>query len=108
MSTTIFFNLLAFFYKIRHILPYKVLATIYYAIVHPHLLYGIEIYGNTHRSYLNKSMVLNNKLLRILQNASRNGTKFECIMIRDNVFTLPNFYTIADVQCMISYLCSLG
>jgi len=32
----------------------------------------------------------------------------ECIMIRDNVFTLPNFYTIADVQCVISYVCSLG
>jgi len=32
----------------------------------------------------------------------------ECIMIRDNVFTLPNFYTIADVQCIISYVCSSG
>ena len=27
----------------------------------------------------------------------------ECIMIPDNVFTLPNFYTVADVQCIISY-----
>jgi len=26
--------------------------------------------------------------------------------IRDNVFTLPNFYTVADVQCIISYVCS--
>jgi len=50
-------------YKICHILPYKVLVSIYYAFVHPHLLYGIEIYGNTHRIYLNKLMVLNNKLL---------------------------------------------
>jgi len=32
----------------------------------------------------------------------------EYIMIRDNVFTMPNFYTIADVQCIISYVCSLG
>jgi len=32
----------------------------------------------------------------------------ECIMIRDNVFTLPNFYTIADVQCIILYVCSSG
>jgi len=32
----------------------------------------------------------------------------ECIMIRGNVFTLPNFYAIADVQCIISYVCSLG
>jgi len=32
----------------------------------------------------------------------------ECIIIRDNVFTLPNFYTIANVQCITSYVCSLG
>jgi len=30
----------------------------------------------------------------------------ECIMIRDSVFTLSNFYTAADVQCIISYACS--
>jgi len=32
----------------------------------------------------------------------------KCIMIRDSVFTLPNFYTVADVQCIISYVCSSG
>ena len=32
----------------------------------------------------------------------------ECIMIRDNVFTLPNFYTVADAQCITSYVCSSG
>jgi len=42
-------------------------------IMHSHLLYGIDIYGNTYRAYINRLMVLNNKLLRILQNASRNA-----------------------------------
>jgi len=32
----------------------------------------------------------------------------ECVMIRDNVSTLPNFYTIADVQYIISHVCSSG
>jgi len=32
----------------------------------------------------------------------------ERIMICDSVFTLPNFYTVADVQCIISYVCSSG
>ena len=32
----------------------------------------------------------------------------ECIMIRDNVFTLPDFYTVPDVRCIILYICSLG
>jgi len=29
--------------------------------------YGVEVYANTHSSYLEKLMVLNNKILRIVQ-----------------------------------------
>jgi len=32
----------------------------------------------------------------------------ECIMSRDSVFILRNFDTLADVQCIISYVCSSG
>ena len=32
----------------------------------------------------------------------------ECIMIRDNVFTLPVCYIVADIHCIILYICSLG
>ena len=38
-----------------------------FAFVYPHLIYGIELYGNTCPSYLDKLGKLNNKLLRILQ-----------------------------------------
>ena len=44
---------------------------IYFAFIHPHILYGIEVYGNTYETYLNKLVILNNKLLRILQNKPR-------------------------------------
>ena len=43
---------------------------LYFAFVYPHLLYGIEIYGNTRKSYISKLEILNNKILRILQNKS--------------------------------------
>ena len=42
----------------------------YFAFVYSHLCYAIEIYGNTYHSYLNKLIILNNKILRILQNES--------------------------------------
>jgi len=42
---------------------------LYFAFVFPHLLYGIEIYGNTYQSHLSKLVKLKNKILRILQNA---------------------------------------
>jgi len=59
------------FYKIRTNLKNEVLKILYFAFVYPHLLYSIEIYGNTYHSYLSKLEVLNNKTLRILQNVSR-------------------------------------
>jgi hypothetical protein len=56
------------FYKIRNKLPSEVLKSIYFAFVHPHLLYGVELYANTFASCLDKLNKINNKILRILQN----------------------------------------
>jgi len=58
------------FYRIRHRLSCELSKMMYFAFVYSHLCYGIEIYGNTYHSYLNKLIILNNKILRILQNES--------------------------------------
>ena len=54
-------------YKIRYKLPDWCLRNIYFAFAHPYILYGLEVYGNTYVSYLDKLTTLNNKILRILQ-----------------------------------------
>ena len=36
-----------------------VLRMIYFAFVHPHILYSIEIYGNTYQTHLSRLMILN-------------------------------------------------
>ena len=48
-------------------LPYFCRRNIYYAFVNSHVAYGIEIYANTSKTLLHKLHILNNKLLRILQ-----------------------------------------
>ena len=58
---------ISIFYKLQNIFPATVLQTIYFAFVHPHILYGTEMYGSASISHLDKLFKLNNKLLRILQ-----------------------------------------
>ena len=60
------------FYKLQCKLPAATRRLIYFAFVHCHILYCVELYANTHMSYLDKLIKLNNKLLRILQNRPYN------------------------------------
>ena len=62
------------------------LKMIYFAFVYSHLVYGIEIYANTYMKNINKLVILNNKILRILQNASRDINTVE---LYDKFNTLP-------------------
>jgi hypothetical protein len=55
------------FYKLRNKLPNQILQTLYFSMIYPHLLYGIELYGNTCSSNLDPLIKINNKILRILQ-----------------------------------------
>ena len=49
------------FYKFRSRLPLTCLKTIYFAMIHSHLNYGIEIYANTYNSFLDPLVKINNK-----------------------------------------------
>ena len=81
-----FGKFIGIFYKLRWKVSFNVLKSLYFAFVHPHLLYGIEVYGNSSLSHLNKLIILNNKLLRIVQNKS---LRTPVIELYRNFNTLP-------------------
>ena len=49
-------------------MPPPVLKSVYFSLVYPHFIYGIEIYANTYSKYVDALIKSNNKMLRILQN----------------------------------------
>ena len=61
------------FYKLSLKLPPHTLKILYFSFIYPHILYGIEVYANTYLTYLHDLIVLNNRILRILQRK-----KFNC------------------------------
>ena len=52
--------------KLTHFLPSTSLLKLYYAFIYSHLLYGLSIYGCTHKSYLSKLQTLQNKVVKII------------------------------------------
>ena len=69
-----------------------ILKNIYFAFVYPHILYGIEIYGNTSNVHLKKLITLNNKLLRILQNKPNKFPVKDLYLNFDNL-AIPELHT---------------
>src|SRR6185436_10203146 len=74
------------FYKLSNFLPKSILKLLYYSIIHSKILYGIEVYANTYLTYLHDVIILNNRLLRIMQNKKRDTKLFE---LYSNFNTLP-------------------
>ena len=47
-----FLKFCSIFYKIRNLIPPSIMEKIYFALIHSHLVYGIELYANTFAKYL--------------------------------------------------------
>lgn len=77
---------ISIFYKIRDKMPQDCLRSLYFALVHPHISYGIELYANTNITYLDKLNVLNNRLLRTLQ---RKDKRCSVVCLYKEYNTLP-------------------
>ena len=57
-------------FKIKNIAPLRVLHSLYYALFHSHLSYGICVWGNATKEALQPLDIAQNKIVRILSNAA--------------------------------------
>ena len=51
--------------KLRYLLPSSTLLLLYHALVQPHILYALPLWGSSFPSYLNKMQRLQNKAIRV-------------------------------------------
>lgn len=52
--------------KLKQVLPQDILLKLYYALIHPNLLYGLIAWGSTYPTYLNKLNTLQNKAVKLV------------------------------------------
>jgi hypothetical protein len=81
------------FYKLRCFVPNQTLRIIYFALVYSILQYGVEIYANVPVSVLNPLQILNNRILRVLQNGS----------IYSKIVDLYSNYNVLPIQLLHNF-----
>ena len=55
-------------YRLRPLLSLKCLVNLYYALIYPHLDYCVTIWGNTYTTHLDRLVILQKRVLRIICN----------------------------------------
>ena len=54
------------FYKIRHYVPLEILKQLYYSLFHSFVSYGITVWGLTYKSFVQKLIVIQKKIVRVM------------------------------------------
>ena len=58
------------FFKIRYLVPYKVLLSLYYSLIYPYLIYCLLVWGGTFKTHLADILILQKKVVRIITNSN--------------------------------------
>ena len=77
--------------KVRNILPKQSLKTLYYALIHPHIMYGITIWGNANSIALKKTIQLQKRALRTINKTSYNSHT-DPLFKENNILKIQDLY----------------
>ena len=69
------------------------LTTLYYSLVHAHLLYGIQLWGNAYHKYIGKLEIAQRKAIRAVGNARYNEASSP-LFKRLNILKLKDLYDL--------------
>ena len=90
---------LGILFKLNKILTSNALLMLYYALAHPHLTYGIFIWGCTYKSYLNTLQLSQNKAMRAITK-QRSSDRITPIYRRLQVLKINDLYILGTAKFM--------
>ena len=80
----------------KHLLSQRHLKTLYYSLIHPYLLYGIRVWGNTYQKHVKKLETVQKRAVRAIMGAKYNDPSTPLFKIL-NILKLKDLY---DLQTM--------
>ena len=77
--------------QVKHILPKNILLTLYYSMIQQYITYGLLMWGNAHALILRKTVLLQKRAIRYIDNASYNSHT-EPLFKKYNILKLHDQY----------------
>ena len=85
--------------KLKQIFLRKTLRSLYYAMIHPYLLYGITIWGNTYETHLKRLKSLQNKAVKVIA-GGQYLIDLTAYYKQLNILKIENLYTLEGAKLM--------
>ena len=86
--------------KLRHFVPSSVLTNIYKSLILPYLTYGLVAWGNASKNYLNKIVVLQKRVLRLIYFVDRKERAIP-LFVNAKILPITFFYYEAVCELML-------
>jgi hypothetical protein len=86
----------------KHILQQSHMKTLYYSLVHPYLNYGCLLWGNTHKTYINKLEIVQRKAIRAITKSNYNAATSP-LFKNTNILKLSDVYNTQISTFMYDY-----
>ena len=83
-------------YKIRPFINIKLMKTLYYSLVYPHLIYAIEIWGSADITYLNRIFILQKRIIRLITYSDKRQMDYS-LLPSDPLFFRMEIHKIFDL-----------
>ena len=60
--------------KVKHNIPTKLKRQLYFSLIHPHLLYGVELWGAAVKSHIQLIQILQKRAIRFITSSTYNSS----------------------------------
>ena len=90
--------------QLKNTLPEESLRILYFALVHPHLSYGIIAWGNTDKGFIKQTNILEKRAIRMINKAAFNShtdLKFKKL----EILKLNDLFECQSLLFMHDYIC---
>jgi len=89
--------------QLKFTLPKDTLRTLYFALIHPHLTYGILAWGNSKATYLHKTEMLQKRAIRTINNKKYNSHT-DPLFKESGVLKMSDLYRMEILLFMHDYI----